>query len=112
MKSPLSLAALLLALALPAAGADWKRIRVGVEGGYPPFSSVATDGSLQGFDIDILSGCGRGRSQRTGTGAQQTGNALPLRGDAGIEEPAGVYGIATRIFGARETLLHGGHLIG
>ena len=28
-------------------------IRVGVEGNYPPFSQVAPDGSLSGFDIDI-----------------------------------------------------------
>ncbi len=52
--------ALLLALALTAgsttAGAqapDWKKIRIGVEGAYPPFSEVGTDGKLKGFDIDI-----------------------------------------------------------
>jgi len=28
-------------------------IRVGVEGNYPPFSKVAADGTLSGFDIDI-----------------------------------------------------------
>ena len=54
----------LLALALPlalalAAGAthaqapDWKKIRIGVEGAYPPFSEVGPDGKLKGFDIDI-----------------------------------------------------------
>lgn len=32
---------------------EWKKIRVGVEGAYPPFSEVAPDGSLIGFDIDI-----------------------------------------------------------
>ena len=32
---------------------EWKKIRVGVEGAYPPFSSVAPDGTLAGFDIDI-----------------------------------------------------------
>lgn len=32
---------------------DWKVIRIGVEGAYPPFSSTTTDGELVGFDIDI-----------------------------------------------------------
>ncbi|MFM2067266.1 MAG: hypothetical protein RLZZ584_2175 [Pseudomonadota bacterium] len=32
---------------------DWARIRIGVEGAYPPFSEVGTDGKLKGFDIDI-----------------------------------------------------------
>ena len=30
-----------------------KPLRVGIEGAYPPFSSVAPDGRLQGFDVDI-----------------------------------------------------------
>jgi len=52
--------ALLIALALGlAAGTaraqapDWKKIRIGVEGAYPPFSEVGADGKLKGFDIDI-----------------------------------------------------------
>jgi arginine/ornithine transport system substrate-binding protein len=32
---------------------DWKMVRVGVEGAYPPFSSTTADGKLVGFDIDI-----------------------------------------------------------
>jgi len=32
---------------------DWKKIRVGVEGAYPPFSFVKPDGNLDGFDIEI-----------------------------------------------------------
>jgi len=32
---------------------DWKVVRIGVEGAYPPFSYVTPDGKLEGFDIDI-----------------------------------------------------------
>ena len=32
---------------------DWKKVRIGVEGAYPPFSEVTPDGKLIGFDIDI-----------------------------------------------------------
>ena len=36
-----------------AVAGDWKKIRIGVEGAYPPFSSIMADGTLVGFDIDI-----------------------------------------------------------
>ncbi len=32
---------------------EWKKIRIGVEGAYPPFSYVTPAGELAGFDIDI-----------------------------------------------------------
>ena len=32
---------------------DWKIVRIGVEGAYPPFSFTEADGNLAGFDIDI-----------------------------------------------------------
>ncbi len=32
---------------------EWKKIRIGVEGAYPPFSYTTKDGKLEGFDIDI-----------------------------------------------------------
>ena len=45
-----------LAMALTAStvvAKEWKKVRVAIEGAYPPFSSVAPDGSLVGFDVDI-----------------------------------------------------------
>ncbi len=36
-----------------AAAKEWKKIRVAVEGAYPPFSYVQPDGTLAGFDIDM-----------------------------------------------------------
>lgn len=32
---------------------NWEKIRIGVEGNYPPFSKMNPDGSFEGFDIDI-----------------------------------------------------------
>jgi len=56
-RSILSLAAaaglMLSALAVHAQVPDGKKIRIGVEGAYPPFSEIGTDGKLKGFDIDI-----------------------------------------------------------
>jgi polar amino acid transport system substrate-binding protein/arginine/ornithine transport system substrate-binding protein len=46
----LASAALIAAAAIPAAAQD---VKICVEGAYPPFSQVADDGSLEGFDIDI-----------------------------------------------------------
>jgi arginine/ornithine transport system substrate-binding protein len=48
----------LLATALPLAlaagpGAAQGVLKIGVEGAYPPFSEIGTDGKLKGFDIDI-----------------------------------------------------------
>ncbi len=42
-----------LALTNSVVAADWKTIKIGVEGAYPPFSLVTPEGKLEGFDIDI-----------------------------------------------------------
>lgn len=53
-RSLIALAALALgaATAVHAQAPDWKKIRIGVEGAYPPFSEVGADGKLKGFEID------------------------------------------------------------
>ncbi len=49
------LAATLAATAVTGAAQakDWKVVRFGIEGAYPPFSKTEADGSLSGFDVDI-----------------------------------------------------------
>lgn len=61
---------ILLALAAPGSAAaqapDWKTVRIGVEGAYPPFSEVGPDGKLKGFDIDIaMALCAQMKAQCT-----------------------------------------------
>ncbi len=44
---------LFLTLPRPVPARDWKTIRVGVEGAYPPFSFILPNGTIGGFDIDM-----------------------------------------------------------
>ena len=56
MKSLTKIIVVLAVLVLAIGGVqakEWKKVRIGVEGAYPPFSSVTPDGKLIGFDIDI-----------------------------------------------------------
>ena len=53
MKRIIVFAAALALLPALAGAQDWKSVRIGVEGAYPPFSETKPDGSLVGFDIDI-----------------------------------------------------------
>ncbi len=41
------------ALAGTAQAKEWKVVRFGIEGAYPPFSKTEADGSLSGFDVDM-----------------------------------------------------------
>ena len=62
--------AVLLGLAAPhlasAQAPGWAKVRVGVEGNYPPFSRLGPDGKLSGFDIDMaLAVCERIKAECT-----------------------------------------------
>ncbi|MFC3693027.1 transporter substrate-binding domain-containing protein [Chenggangzhangella methanolivorans] len=48
-------AALVIVFALvgQAEASEWKKVRIATEGAYPPFNFIASDGSLQGFEIDL-----------------------------------------------------------
>ncbi len=52
-KLGLMAAAAALALGLGSAAQAGEKLRIGVEGAYPPFSWKEPDGTLMGFDIDI-----------------------------------------------------------
>ena len=43
----------LLSAAFSLSAQEARKIKIGVEGAYPPFSQIGTDGKLKGFDIDI-----------------------------------------------------------
>ncbi|ROR26078.1 amino acid ABC transporter substrate-binding protein (PAAT family) [Vibrio crassostreae] len=54
MKKWLLVAALAATVATGVAQAkEWKTVRFGIEGAYPPFSWTEADGSLKGFDVDM-----------------------------------------------------------
>ena len=55
MNTKLTLSALFAAclLTTPVMAKEWKTVRFGVEGAYPPFSWTDASGEIKGFDIDL-----------------------------------------------------------
>jgi octopine/nopaline transport system substrate-binding protein len=40
--------------ALPALAKDWTKVRIGIEGAFPPWNATTSDGKLIGLDVDLL----------------------------------------------------------
>ncbi len=56
---------------------DWKVVRIGVEGAYPPFSFTTADGKLEGFDIDIARALGKAMGVEVKLVAQDWDGIIP-----------------------------------
>jgi len=56
---------------------DWKKVRIGVEGAYPPFSFVNPDGTLGGFDIDVAKALGEAMGAEVVLVAQDWDGIIP-----------------------------------
>ena len=53
-RSLIALALLAAASLAQAQAPEWKKLRIGVEGAYPPFSEIGPDGKLKGFEIELV----------------------------------------------------------
>ena len=78
MKRVLLVLSLCMVLAAGSVSAkEWKKVRVGVEGAYPPFSFVQPNGELAGFDIDIAKAIGEAMGAEVTLVAQDFDGIIP-----------------------------------
>ena len=78
MKKIITVAVMVVLFSVGLAGAkDWKKIRIGVEGAYPPFSQTTPDGKLEGFDIDIAYALGKAMGAEVTLVAQDWDGNIP-----------------------------------
>ena len=47
-------AALLVAFAVPGSAKEWTKVKVGIEGAFPPWNATGPDGTLSGLDVDLI----------------------------------------------------------
>jgi len=76
----LIIAVLLITIAAAASSAiakDWSKVRIGVEGAYPPFSYMTPAGELAGFDIDIAKALGEAMGAEVTLIAQDWDGIIP-----------------------------------
>ncbi len=77
-KTTLLVILLSIVLAVATASAkEWDKVRIGVEGAYPPFSFVTPEGELAGFDIDIAKALGEAMGAEVTLVAQDWDGIIP-----------------------------------
>ena len=58
---------------VPARAAEWTHVNIGVEGAFPPWNMIGSDGKLAGFDIDLTQDlCRRAKLDCTLTAGEWT----------------------------------------